>query len=268
MRCVAFGLLTVAVMGCGGQPKEKSPSSTSAQVVELKIAAAADLQFALQEVTTAFQGKQSDIELTVINGSSGQLFQQLRSGAPFDVFLSADRQFPQKLVDEGLALADSEVLYAHGHLVLWVRKESPLELVEGKFDVLLDPAVAKVAIANPQFAPYGRAAEAALKKLELYDQVKVRLVLGENISQTAHFVESGAADIGIIALSLAMAPAMKEKGRFVSLPADSYPTLEQGGVIMQRCQHPDAARQFCDFLRSDEGAAILGRYGFDLPEDL
>lgn len=267
-RCLAACLFVVAVMGCGGQPKEKSLSSSSAQVVELKIAAAADLQFALQEVTAAFHGKQSDVKVTVINGSSGQLFQQLRNGAPFDVFLSADRQYPQKLVEEGLAIADSEVLYAHGHLVVWVRKESPLELVDGKLDVLLDPAVAKVAIANPQFAPYGRAAEAALKKLELYDRVKDRLVLGENISQTAQFVESGAADVGIIALSLALSPEMKQKGRFIALPANSYPTLEQGGVIMQRCQHPDAARQFCDFLRSDEGAAILGRYGFDLPEDL
>jgi molybdate transport system substrate-binding protein len=257
-------LLSLGIAGCGRDVERTEVRST---VVELKIAAAADLQFALEEVAAAFDENHPDIKLAVTTGSSGQLFTQLSNGAPFDIFLSADIQLPRKLVEQELAIADSEFLYAHGHLVVWVHKDSPLELADGKLDVLLDPRVKKIAIANPKFAPYGRAAEAALKKLELYDQVKDRLVLGENVSQAAMFVQSGAADVGIVGLSQALAPAVKEKGRFAMVPADAYPTLEQGGVIMKRCRHPDAARRFCDFLRSDQGAVILGRYGFDLPKD-
>jgi molybdate transport system substrate-binding protein len=263
-RATLTFVLLLGIAGCGGNVERTKVRSTA---IELKIAAAADLQFALQELGTAFHESQDEIKLTVTTGSSGVLFAQLSQNAPFDVFLSADIQYPKKLIEQDLAIADSEFLYAHGHLVVWVLKDSPLELADGQLGVLLDPRVKKIAIANPQFAPYGRAAEAALKKLDMYDKVQDRLVLGENISDTARFVDSGAADVGIIALSLALAPAMKDKGRFASVPADAYPTLEQGGVIMKRCEHPDAARRFCDFLRSDEGAAILGRYGFDLPKE-
>lgn len=260
-------LFAAAVVGCGSADQAKPQASPKPQAVELRIAAAADLEFALKDVVAAFEESHPDIKVSTTTKSSGILFTQLTQNAPFDVFLSADIQYPKKLVEQDLAIADSEFLYAHGHLVVWVLKDSPLELADGSLDVLLDPRVKKIAIANPQFAPYGRAAEAALTKLELYDKVKDQLVLGENISQTAQFVNSGAADVGIIALSLALAPPMKDKGRYISVPTDAYPTLEQGGVILKRSEHPDAARRFCEFLRGSDGVAILGRYGFDLPKE-
>src|SRR4029077_6100604 len=133
--------------------------------------------------------------------------------APFDIFFSADIDYPRKLIDAGLADADSEFLYAEGRSVGWVPNSSPLDLETLGIRAVADPSVRKVAIANPQHAPYGRAAEAALKTLGAYDAVKDRLVFGENIAQAAQFVESGAADVGLIALSLALSPAMKDKGR-------------------------------------------------------
>ena len=249
-----------SLLGC-----EIDSQSPDDAVQEVKIAAAADLKFALQEIVAAFHQSQTQVKVSATHGSSGQLCTQLMQGAPFDVFLSADRQFPRQLVERDLALADTEFLYAHGHLVLWVTNDSPLDLDQG-LNVLLDPRVKKIAIANPRFAPYGRAAEAALKNSGVYGIVAERLVLGENIAQTAQFVESGSADIGILALSLALAPAMSDKGRYWSVPEDLYPTLEQGGVIMKRCEHPQAAQKFCEFFRGDEGRTILRRYGFVLPQ--
>jgi len=247
------------------QPPAGKPVATVAH--ELKIAAASDLKFALKEITAAFEKQNTDVKITISDKSSGVLYEQLANGAPFDIFLSADIQYPRKLVEQDLAIADSEFLYAHGHLVLWVVNDSSLDLGSGDLAVLANPSINKIAIANPKVAPYGRAAEAALKNSEVYDQVESRLVLGENVSQTAQFIESGAADIGIIALSLASSPAMKEKGRYASIPEGSYPPLEQGGVIMKRCEHPEAARKFCDFVRSEEGGVILRRYGFKLPKE-
>lgn len=265
-RVIFAFLLAAGIAGCGMNAPD-APSPSASAPVELKIAAAADLLAALKDVAAAFHKSQSDVTLTITHGASGQLFMQLENGAPFDVFLSADMQYPRKLIEQDLAIADSEFLYAHGHLVVWTPRDSVLD-IEGKgIDVLLDPAVKKIAIANPEFAPYGRVAQAALKKLDLYDQVQDRLVLGENISQTAQFVESGAADVGIIALSLALAPAMKDKGRFTSVPTDAYPTLEQGGVIMRHCEHPDLAVHFRDFLLGSEGRTILRSYGFELPKE-
>src|SRR5262249_39922487 len=152
--------------------------------------------------------------------------------APFDLYLSADIDYPRKLMESRLALQESEFVYAVGHLVVWVPNGSKLDLDRLGIRAVADPSVKKLAIANPKHAPYRRAAEAALKKFGIYDDVKDRLVLGENIAQTAQFVESGSADVGIIALSLALAPAMRDKGRYWTVPLDAYPRLEQGGVIL------------------------------------
>ena len=231
----------------------------------MRVAAASDLQFALKEVAARFEAEQPDCEVTVTFGSSGNLFAQLSNKAPFDIFLSADMSYPRRLVEAGLAVADSEFLYGIGRIVVWVPTASPLDLEKLGIRAVVDPAVKKIAIANPQHAPYGRAAEAAMKQLGVYDEAKDRLVLGENISQAAQFVESGAADVGILALSLALAPAMKDKGRYWLVPADAYPRMEQGGVITNFAQDPAAAKELCDFLQSEPARAIFREYGFEIP---
>src|SRR5262249_45950342 len=151
-------------------------------------------------------------------------------------------------------------LYAVGHLVVWVPKDSAVDL-EGKgTKALLDDRVRKIAIANPNHAPYGRAAEAALKKLGVYEKVKGKIVNGENVAQAAQFVEAGWADAGVIALSLALSPAMQNKGRYWEVPQDAFPRLEQGGVILSWAQDRKAAETLRDFLSGEKGKAVLKRF--------
>jgi molybdate transport system substrate-binding protein len=232
---------------------------------EVRVAAAADLRYALDDMVAAFQRKHPDVDVKVTYGASGNFYAQLSNRAPFDLFLSADVEYPRKLIEQNLADRDTEFLYAVGHLVLWVPKASALDVGNVGAKALLDPSVQKIAMANPKHAPYGRAAEAALKSLRIYEQVKDKLVLGENVAQAAQFVQSGSADIGIIALSLAVAPALRDQGRYWELPLDTYPRLEQGGVILSWAQDRPAAEKFRSFLLSDEGKAVLKRYGFFLP---
>jgi molybdate transport system substrate-binding protein len=233
---------------------------------ELRVAAAADLQLALPELAEAFRDEHPDITVALSFGASGNLTAQIKNGAPFDLFLSADRAFPASLVEQGLADGDSEFLYAIGQLVLWVRSDSPLDVEKRGIEVLLDPGVRKVALANPRFAPYGQAAEKALRSLGLYDRIKNKLVLGENVAQTAHFVQSGAADAGLISHSLAIAPTMRGKGRSWRVPQSDYPRLEQAGVILHAARDRPAAWDLRAFLLSPRGRAVLARYGFTLPE--
>lgn len=231
---------------------------------ELRVAAASDLRFALDELAAEFSRAHPDVALKISYGSSGNFFAQLSSRAPFDVFLSADAEYPRRLAADGLGLGPP-FAYAVGRLVLWVGKASPLEIESQGLRALRSSAARRIAIANPRHAPYGRAAEAALRSAGVYDAVAERLVLGENVAQTAQFVQSGAADAGLIALSLALAPQLKAEGRFVELPAGSYPRLEQGGLVLSWAQDPAAARGFCGFLQGEPGRAALARFGFSLP---
>lgn len=253
-----FVFLLTGVAGCG----EKAPPTGEREV---RVAAAADLKFAFDDVVSAFQRQNPGIKVTVSYGSSGNFYAQLSNKAPFDLFLSADIDYPRKLVASGLADRESEFLYAVGQIVVWVLNGSKLDLDGLGIHAVADPSVKKLAIANPKHAPYGRAAEAALKKFGVYDDVKDRLVLGENIAQTAQFVESGAADIGIIALSLAMAPALKDKGRYWTIPLETYPRLEQGGVVLTWAKDREATHELRAFVTGKEGRGILKRYGFMLP---
>lgn len=232
---------------------------------EVRVAAAADLKFALDEVALAFNQKWPHIKLKLTYGSSGNFYAQLTQQAPFDVFFSADVAYPRKLVEQGLASPDTLFKYAVGQIVVWVRKSSPLDLNRLGIQSLLDPSVKKIAIANPTHAPYGRAAEAALKKLGVYEAVRAKLVFGENIAQTAQFVDSGAAEVGIIALSLATAPDIKEKGRLWKVPLDAYSPLEQGGVILSSAKDKEAAEAFRSFVMGAEGRTTMKRYGFSVP---
>ena len=233
----------------------------------LLIAAAADLKFALDEVLAEFRKAHPEHEAKPAYGSSGTLFAQLDNGAPFDVFLSADGKFPRQLIERGKAEKDSLFFYAIGHLVVWVPRDSKLDVAALGARALLDASVRKVAIANPEVAPYGAAAVAALKKLGVHEAVSAKLVLGENVAQAAQFVESGAADAGVISLSLALAPKMREAGRYWEVPVDAFPKLEQAGVIRTGAANRAGAAQLREFLTSPAGRDILRRYGFVLPDE-
>ena len=233
---------------------------------EIIVAAAADLRSALGELAANYQ-KQKGTSVRLSFGSSGTLSQQIKNGAPFDVFLSADENYPKELIAEGFADRDSLYSYAVGRLVLWVSVASSLNIEQRGMGVLLDPSVKKIAIANPQHAPYGRAAVAALGHYGLYDKVAARLVLGENVLQAAEFVESGNAQAGLVALSHALAPGMKGTGRYWEVPTDAYPHLDQAAVILSRSQHKKDAGEFLAYLKTPEAQQILRRYGFSVPGD-
>ena len=230
----------------------------------VQVAAASDLKFALDEVVAAFAKVHPEVAVTVSYGSSGNFFGQIANGAPFDMFFSADIDYPRRLAEAGQARTADVFPYGVGRIVLWVPAASPIPVERG-LQALTSPKVRKIAIANPRHAPYGRAAEAALRSQGLHDAVKDKLVFGENVAQTAQFVQSGAADAGIIALALALAPALVHEGRYVEIPLETYPRLEQGGVVLGRAAAPEAARALRGFVLGQEGRAILKRYGFFLP---
>jgi molybdate transport system substrate-binding protein len=230
---------------------------------EITVAAASDLQFALQEVKAQF-GKQTGIPIRTVYGSSGNLCSQIENGAPFDLFFSADIAYAQRLESEGLAQPGTLYEYAAGKLVLWAPRKSRLDLDRG-VHILLNPHIGKIAIANPQHAPYGRAAVAALRHEGIYDQVAGKLVLGENITQTASFVVSGTADVGIIALSLALAPSLKDNGKYTLLPTGEYPAIRQAAVILKSSKQKQTAEQFLAYLKTPTVVALLQQYGFVVP---
>lgn len=228
---------------------------------EIHVAAASDLNFAIKEIIQDFQRNTGHkVDLTL--GSSGNFFAQIQNGAPFDVFLSADLNYPRQLEKSGYAVPGSTFVYGLGRIALWVQNRSSWDLEKLGMRALLDSSVKKIAIANPQHAPYGRAAVAAMERAKVYDSVKSRLVLGENISQAAQFVQSGAADIGVIALSIALSEPMRRAGQYWIIPSEMYPKLEQGAVLLKR--GGAGARQFHEGLKSEKAKQEFRKYGFVL----
>lgn len=231
---------------------------------EIIIAAASDLNFAFKEIVSEYERSTGNhVKLSL--GSSGNFYSQIKNGAPFDLYFSADVGYPRKLEEAGLTVPGSLYRYAIGRVVLWTGATTGIDVSKG-LEVLNDPVIKKVAIANPKHAPYGRAAVAAMEHYKIYDTVKDRLVFGENVSQAAQFIQSGACDIGIVALSLAVAPAMKAAGIYWEIPQETHPTLEQGAVMLKTPRHREAAGQFMKFIQSDQGREIMTRYGFTLPD--
>ena len=226
----------------------------------LTVAAASDLQTALPEVIKKFE-RESNATVTVSFGSSGNFFAQIQNGAPFDVFLSADIDYPKQLIASGHAEASSLYQYATGRIVMWTRKDSGID-VSGGLRSLTDSRVTRIAIANPKYAPYGRAAEAALRREKVYDAVRGKLVLGENISQTAQLVDSGNASVGIIALSLAVGPALRARGKYSEIPATAHPPIAQAAVIVSASARKPVAREFLTFLTRTDISEHLHRFGF------
>src|SRR5437867_10704266 len=226
---------------------------------QINVAAASDLNFAMKEIIQQFErGTGHKVRLTL--GSSGNFYAQIVNGAPFDVFLSADVNYPRQLEKAGRAIAGSTFIYGIGGIALWVPKNSGIKLDALGLKALLEPSIKKIAIANPEHAPYGRAAVAAMQTAKVYDQVKNKLVLGENISQAAQFVQSGAADIGIVALSIAISEPMQRTGVFWVIPRDSYPRLDQGAIVLKRAGA--GARAFFDWLKAAPARTIFAKYGF------
>jgi molybdate transport system substrate-binding protein len=236
-----------------------------AEASSLRIAAAADLRFAMDEIIGAFRQEHPGIRVEITYGSSGNFYAQLSNRAPFDIFFSADVDYPRRLIREGAALADTEFLYGIGRLVVWVLRTSPIDVEKLGMQSLLDASVKKIAIANPRHAPYGRAAVDAMKHLGVYDRVKDRIVFGDSVMQTAQFVQGGGADIGLISHSFALAPMFRDKGRYWEVPVDAYPRREQGGVILSWARDKSAAQALRDFVLGERSKAILRRYGFGLP---
>ena len=235
-----------------------------ARAEEITVAAAADLTFAMNDLAAKFQ-KQTGNEVRLSFGASGNFYSQISNGAPFDAFFSADSEYPAKLAAARKIDRTSLRGYAVGSLVLWLPNSSGLDLQNLKMDTLLDPSVKKIAIANPDHAPYGRAAMVALEHFQLKALVRDKLVMGENISQAAQFVQSGNAQAGLIAESLALSPAMKNAGKFWVVPADSYPAIVQSAGILTSSKRKQTAQAFLDFVTSSDGATILAQYGFGAP---
>ncbi len=230
----------------------------------VRVGAAADLRFALTDITRRFEERHA-ISVTVSYGSSGTLYAQLSNEAPFDMFLSADIDYPRRLAASNLTAPDSEFTYGVGRLVVWVPDSSTLEVDRG-VEIVADPSVAHVAIANPEHAPYGRAAVEALRTAGVYEAAKAKLVFAENVEQALQFVQTRAADAGIVALSLALAPTVRPHGRYVDVPLSSYSRIVQGGTILRWAADIDAARAFRAFLIGEEARKVLADYGFFMPE--
>jgi molybdate transport system substrate-binding protein len=230
---------------------------------EIMIGAASDLAFAIRDLVAGFaQATRHTARFST--SASGNLYAQIQNGAPFDLFFSADVDYPRRLEAAGFVEPGSLYIYAIGKVVVWVRNDSPLDVNTG-WAALLDPRARRIAVANPETAPYGRAAVAALRSAGIYDRVASRLVYGENISQAAQFVESGSADAGVLSLSFTAADTMRGRGRWWVVPVESYPRLEQAAVVLRSSQKKAAARAFMDYMRSAEARAVLERHGFNLP---
>jgi len=236
-----------------------SPSAIFSQQPKVTIAAAADLKFAMDSIITFYKAQNPGADIQVIYGSSGKFFQQITNGAPFDIFFSADVDYPNKLKDKGLTAGDIKT-YGIGQIVLWSKKTDPNKEL---MNTLLDAGIKKIAIANPEHAPYGKRAEESLHYYQLYDKIQSKLVFGENISQTAQFVTTGAADIGIVALSLALSPAMKSLGgKYYLIPEQSHSPLEQAYTLLKHSTGNSTATKFYNFISSSTAVTILKYYGF------
>ena len=235
--------------------------SASASADTLTVAVAANVQYAFNDLQAEFQ-KETGHELKPVYNSSGKFAAQIMNGAPFDVFLSADMEYPEKLHKEGYASAPKT--YAFGALVLWTMKD--LNLARWQ-DVLAGLSVGKIAVANPRTSPYGRETIKALAHFKLDEILKNKLVFGESIAQTNQYIHSKAADAGFTAKSVVLAPEMKGQGKWIELPKGSYEPIAQGVAVLKHGMQtaPKAAQQLHDFVLSPKARAIFERYGYLLP---
>jgi len=235
---------------------------TASAEADLTVAVAANVQYAFEEISAVFE-KETGIRIKTIIGSSGKFTAQIENGAPFDIFLSADMDYPKALEKEGLT-HNSPQVYSYGTLVLWTMND--VHLSNG-MQVLTEPGIKRIAIASPHTAPYGKQAVNALKHFKLYDKVHEKLVYGESIAQTNQFITTKAADLGVTAGSIVLAPDMKDRGQWLKIDKDAYEKIAQGAVILKYAEKDNLkeAKRFFEFLFSSEAREIFRKYGYDLP---
>ena len=238
----------------------------TAQKKQLHVAAASDLQSVMPQIAAAFEA-QTHVTVELTFGASGNFFAQIQNGAPFDAFFSADDEFPARLVQANLAEPRSSLVYAVGSLVLWMPTNTSCHPQIEKWNCLLRPSVAKIAIANPAHAPYGRAAVSALQSAHIYDQVRAKLVFGENVSQAAQFVQSGNAQAGLLAFSQTHASAMSD-GEQWEIPRETFPSIQQTVVVLKSAKEKSAAYDFVKFVSEGSGRALLDQFGFQPPSPI
>ncbi|ULU24364.1 molybdate ABC transporter substrate-binding protein [Dyella terrae] len=254
MRRLLQGLLAMGAVFA-------SASMAASADNHITVAAAADLHQALDDVVAAYRHDHPDSRIDVVYGSSGNLLTQIEQGAPFEIFFSADSNYPQQLVEHGKS-GSTPVPYAFGHLVMW---SASIDMRGVQVADLAQPRFGRIAIANPQHAPYGKRAEQALRAAGVWDKVQSRLVFGDNIAQTAQFAQSGNAQVGLVAESLVInAPV---KGTSEPVPASLYEPLKQSFVLTKHGADSPLARDFASYVQGAPAKAILSRYGFNLPED-
>lgn len=249
------GLVALALLAAAPARAAEPPRS-------LAVAAASNLKAAAVELERAFEAEHAGVDVVLTFGASGAFFAQLQHGAPFDVFLSADREYPARVVAAGLG--SDERVYAFGKLAAWLPPGSRLPLAERGLAALADPAVKRIAIANPAVAPFGRAAEAALRAAGVYDAVKPRLVLGASVAQAAQFATTGAADVALLPHALTSGKELAG-GTVVLVPESLYPPIAQSGVVLAAARQPALGRAFLAFLTGPRGRAVLARHGYGLP---
>jgi len=252
-----LALLAAALLGA-------APALAEAPRRSIAVAAAANLKAAAEELEKGFEAEQPGAEVTLTLGASGTFFAQLQNGAPFDLFLSADREYPAKVIAAKLGSAADEKVYAFGKLAAWLPPGSTLDLEKRGLAALTEPAVKRIAMANPAVAPFGRATEAALKAAGVYDAVKEKLVLGTSVGQAAQFATTGAADVAFLPQSLTYGKELSS-GKVVLVPEALYPRIEQSGIVLSASREPALARAFLAFVTGAKGRAILARYGYGLP---
>jgi molybdate transport system substrate-binding protein len=257
MLALLVQVLTAFAAPAASRPATGEAVPASAGPQPVLIAAAADLRYAMDSLIATYERMHPGTQIQATYGSSGNFYEQIRNGGPFDLFFSADMDYVRHLKDDGKVQGDVH-RYALGHLVLWSLRLDPSVK---KMALLTDPAVKKIAIANPAHAPYGKRAVESLQYYKVYDQVQAKLVMGENISQTAQFAATGSADVGLIALSLALSPAMKD-GHYWAIPEESHGLLEQGYALLGHGKDNATAADFAAFIETPAAKAVLRRFGF------
>lgn len=238
---------------------------STAQAEKITIAAAADMKFAMDEIAADFRKANPGEEVDVIYGSSGKAHTQIQQGAPYDLYFSADVAYPQELIKTGFAASTEVIPYARGRIVLW---STSVDATKMTLESLSDPKITHVATANPKHAPYGKRAQEALEASKLWDKVEPKMIYGENITQAAQFVQTGNAEVGIIALSLAVSKELSSKGGYYLIPDNLHEPLEQGFIITKRAENNKLAKQFADYMGTKEVRAIMIKYGFVLPGEV
>lgn len=235
-------------------------SGVLAQTKPLTVYSAASLRYAMEDVVAVYKEQNPGVQIETIFGSSGKAYAQISNGAPYDIFFSADMNYPQKLVDDGFAVGEVQQ-YSLGKIAIWQRKGGQLDLQAG-LKGLESPNIRKISIANPELAPYGAAAVAAIKKQGLWETLSSKIVMGENISQAAHFAASGAADAAIIAYSLALVPDMINLGESALVDESLYPAMPLGFVVLKLGAENPATAPFITFFKGETGKKIMEKYGY------